>query len=98
MKKIFSEAYEVASVLAERKEQAIKAAFDHYFGEWSEESIGESNIEHVVLGDGTTTLNINNETAVIFMRIYSDIEVNGKTIIVRYRQDIVDLYEIGARR
>ena len=86
-------AFYAASVMASRKEQAIKAAIDFYFqgSPWDETTIEEKagmNID----ADGAETFFINSVDLIRFGPLQSNIIIEDEKVMCTYTQPILELY------
>jgi len=83
----------LASVMARAKEQALKAAINHYFGgsPWD-----ESTLEHHaginVDPDGTETFFIGETELVRFGPLESKIDIEGDRVMLLFNQPILELF------
>lgn len=81
------------SVLLFQKEQALKAALDHYFkGGWTEEDVAELAVMECH-HDGVEIFKINGQEMLKFGAIKQYVDVDGSKVICRFSQSIEVLYD-----
>jgi len=87
------QAFYIASVMANRKEQAIKAAIQHHFGdsEWDENTL-EKYAGINVDPDGTETFFIGQIKLVRFGPLESKIDIEGDRVMLLFHQTILELF------
>ena len=83
----------VASIMATRKEQAIKAAILHHFGDskWDENTL-EKHAGINVDPDGTETFFIGQIELVRFGPLESKIDIEGDRVMLLFNQPILEIY------
>jgi len=83
----------IASVMANRKERAIKAAIQHHFGDskWDESTL-EKHAVIIVDADGTETFFIGQIELVRFGPLESKIDIEGERVVILFNQSILELY------
>lgn len=86
-------AFYIASVMARIKEQAIKAAIQHHFGDskWDEQTL-EKYAGINVDADGTETFFIGQIDLVSFAPLESKIDIEGERVMLLFNQPILELY------
>ena len=83
----------VASAMAIMKEQAIKAAIDHYFDGQSWDELTLEKIAGVnMLPDGTETFFIGDKPLVRFAALESKIDIEGESVKILFSQPTMKLY------
>ncbi len=91
-RKCVSLAFEAAGLMAERKEQLIKAAITHYFGDepWSEEIL--AGVAAFDIYPDHEVFRIYETPLIKFWPIETDISITGTTVKATYRQNYQVLY------
>ncbi len=88
-----SNLYMAADATALRKEKAIERALNDYFGDnWSEEGIKQTDLVQFNVTPDGEYLEIAGENKVFFGKIEEDVQIDGKSVICRYKQEIRRLY------
>ena len=90
---IQDQSFYIASVMARTKEQALKAAINHYFkgSPWDESTI-EKFAGINVGADGTETFFIGETMLIRFGPLESKIDIEGERVMLLFNQPILELY------